>query len=81
MTYKLNFIDTDGVDLSERAASIAAFFEKEEIRAMIYTDLSSLENHLWQSSLCAAGVWLLTLVLKKTGVLRYWLWLAASAKF
>jgi hypothetical protein len=49
---------------------------------MIYTDLSSLENHLWQSSLCAAGVWLLTFVLKKNrAALRYWLWLAASAKF
>ncbi|HEX4230855.1 MAG TPA: hypothetical protein VHZ07_19410 [Bryobacteraceae bacterium] len=49
---------------------------------MIYIDLSSLENHLWQSSLCVAGVWLLTFVLKQNrATLRYRLWLAASAKF
>ncbi|MGH9421652.1 MAG: M56 family metallopeptidase, partial [Thermoanaerobaculia bacterium] len=49
---------------------------------MIPTDLSPLENHLWQSSLCAAVVWLLTFVLRKNrAAVRYWLWLAASAKF
>ena len=49
---------------------------------MIYTDLSAWGNHLWQSTLCAAGVWLLSFVLKKNrAALRYWLWLAASAKF
>ena len=45
-------------------------------------DLSPFANHLWQSTLCAAAVWLLTLVFKKNhAAVRYWLWLAASAKF
>jgi bla regulator protein blaR1 len=49
---------------------------------MIPTDLSPLENHLWQSSLCAAVVWLLTFVLRKNrAAVRYWLWLTAAAKF
>ena len=30
------------------------------------TDLSPIANHLWQSTLCAAAVWLLTLALKGT---------------
>src|SRR6476659_3988314 len=48
---------------------------------MIPTDLSPLENHLWQSSLCAAVVWLLTFVLRKNrAAVRYWLWLTASAE-
>jgi bla regulator protein BlaR1 len=39
-------------------------------------------NHLWQSTLCAAGVWLLTLAFTKNrAAIRYWLWLAASVKF
>jgi bla regulator protein BlaR1 len=49
---------------------------------MIPTDLSPLVNHLWQSTLCAAAVWLLTLALRKNrAAVRYWLWLAASVKF
>jgi bla regulator protein blaR1 len=49
---------------------------------MIPADFSPFENHLWQSSLCTAGVWLLTLVLKNNrAAVRYWLWLAASIKF
>src|ERR1041384_3715005 len=49
---------------------------------MIATDLSPLWNHLWQSTLCAAAVWLLTLALRKNrAAIRYWLWFAASLKF
>jgi bla regulator protein blaR1 len=45
-------------------------------------NLSPLANHLWQSTLCVAAVWLLTLTLKKNhAAVRYWLWLAASVKF
>jgi bla regulator protein BlaR1 len=43
---------------------------------------SELANHLWQSTLIAAAAGLLTLMLKKNGArARFWLWLAASAKF
>ncbi|HEV1287836.1 MAG TPA: TIGR03435 family protein [Bryobacteraceae bacterium] len=39
-------------------------------------------NHLWQSTLCVAVAWLLTLALTKNrAAVRYWIWLAASAKF
>ena len=49
---------------------------------MIPTDLSPLWNHLWQSTLCAAAVWLLTLAVRKNrAAVRYWLWFAASLKF
>ncbi len=49
---------------------------------MIPTDLSPLWNHLWQSTLCATAVWLLTLALRKNrAAVRYWLWFAASFKF
>ena len=49
---------------------------------MIPTDLSPLWNHLWQSTLCAAAVWLLTLAMRKNrAAVRYWLWFAASVKF
>ncbi|HXX45742.1 MAG TPA: M56 family metallopeptidase [Candidatus Acidoferrales bacterium] len=44
--------------------------------------LSSIANHLWQSTLCVVAVWLLTLTLKKNrAAVRYQLWLAASLKF
>src|SRR5436309_2388001 len=44
--------------------------------------LSPLANHLWQSTIFAAAVVLLTLVLSKNRAqARYWLWLAASVKF
>jgi len=44
--------------------------------------LSPLANHLWQSTLCAAVAWLLTVTLRRNRAsVRYWLWLAASAKF
>ena len=49
---------------------------------MITTDLWPLGNHLWQSTLFAAGIWLLTLMLRKNRAgVRYWLWLTASVKF
>jgi uncharacterized protein (TIGR03435 family) len=39
-------------------------------------------NHLWQSTLCAAAMALLTLLFRKNHArVRYWLWLAASIKF
>jgi bla regulator protein BlaR1 len=42
----------------------------------------ALANHLWQSTLCAAAAWLLTLALRKNrAAVRYGLWLAASVKF
>jgi len=49
---------------------------------MTLADLSPLANHLWQSTLCAAVAWLLTLTLRKNrAAVRYSIWLAASAKF
>src|SRR5580658_2658856 len=49
---------------------------------MTLADLSPIANHLWQSTLCAAIVWLLALTLRKNrAAIRYSLWLAASAKF
>jgi uncharacterized protein (TIGR03435 family) len=49
---------------------------------MILADLSPLANHLWQSTVCAAVAWLLTLALvKNRAAVRYWTWLAASVKF
>src|SRR5205823_4168611 len=49
---------------------------------MIPTDLSPLWNHLWQSTLGAVAVWLLTLAMRKNrAAVRYWLWFAASVKF
>lgn len=45
-------------------------------------DLLLLANHLWQSSIFATAVWLVTLTLKKNrAAVRYSLWLAASVKF
>jgi bla regulator protein blaR1 len=49
---------------------------------MMLTNFSPLENHLWQSTLCVAVAWLLSLALKKNrAAVRYWLWFAASLKF
>src|SRR5580658_3064472 len=49
---------------------------------MTLPDLSPLANHLWQSTICAVVAWLLTRALRKNrAAVRYWLWLAASAKF
>jgi bla regulator protein blaR1 len=42
----------------------------------------SLGNHLWQSTLFACAIALLTLALRNNRAqVRYWLWLAASLKF
>src|SRR5579871_1638220 len=49
---------------------------------MILARLSPLINHLWQSTLCVALVWLLTLSLRRNrACARYGLWMAASVKF
>lgn len=49
---------------------------------MILSDLSPVANHLWQSTFVAAMVWLLTVALRSNrAAVRYWIWLAASAKF
>jgi bla regulator protein BlaR1 len=44
--------------------------------------MTSLLNHLWQSTLFAVLAGLLTLILKRNSArTRYWLWFAASVKF
>src|SRR5580704_15823123 len=49
---------------------------------MIPAILPLVANHLWQSTLFAAAAWLLTLTLRRNrAAVRYWIWLAASAKF
>src|SRR5215475_76851 len=49
---------------------------------MIPAPLSLLANHLWQSSLFAGLMMLLTLVMRKNRAsARHWLWVAASVKF
>jgi uncharacterized protein (TIGR03435 family) len=49
---------------------------------MIPAQLIPLANHLWQSTLFAGMMLLLTLALRKNRArVRYWLWLAASLKF
>ncbi len=49
---------------------------------MIPSQLPSLANHLWQSTLFAAVAGLLTLALRRHRPhIRYSLWLAASVKF
>ncbi len=54
-----------------------------EYLSKIWTGFApGLGNHLWQSTLFAVAVWLLTLTLRKNQArMRYWLWLAASVKF
>jgi bla regulator protein BlaR1 len=49
---------------------------------MIPSLLLPLANHLWQSTVFAGVVWLLTLALKKNrAAVRHGLWVAASVKF
>jgi bla regulator protein blaR1 len=49
---------------------------------MTFAALVSLANHLWQSTLFAAAVWLVTLLLRSNAAsLRHRLWLIASVKF
>lgn len=44
--------------------------------------MNNLANHLWQSTIFAAVVAVAALALRRNSArLRYWLWLAASAKF
>jgi len=44
--------------------------------------ISAVTNHLWQSTLFAIGVGLLTLAFRKNRAqVRYWLWFSASLKF
>jgi beta-lactamase regulating signal transducer with metallopeptidase domain len=44
--------------------------------------MAALIDHLWQSTLFCAAVWLITLALRANGAaLRHWLWLVASLKF
>ena len=46
------------------------------------TDLSFVGNHLWQSTVCVAVAWVLTLALRKNrAAVRYSVWMAASLKF
>jgi bla regulator protein blaR1 len=54
-----------------------------KLLAAIWTAIApSLGNHLWQSTLFACVIALLTLVLRNNRAqIRYWLWLAASLKF
>ena len=41
-----------------------------------------LVRHLWESTIFAAGVWVVTLLLRRRAVrVHYWLWMAASLKF
>ena len=43
---------------------------------------STMGNHLWQTTVAAAAIWLLNLLLYKNPArIRYSLWLAASLKF
>ena len=49
---------------------------------MSHDTLLPLANHLWQSTLFAIAVWLITLTLRKNrAAIRHRLWLAASVKF
>ncbi len=44
--------------------------------------IPELTNHLWQSTVFAIAVWVITLVFRRNRAqIRYWLWLSASLKF
>ena len=44
--------------------------------------METISDHLWQSTVFAAGIALLTLAFRHNRAhVRYWLWLAASVKF
>lgn len=44
--------------------------------------IQGIVDHVWQSTLFAVGAWLATLMLRSNRAQsRYWVWLAASAKF
>lgn len=43
---------------------------------------AALVNHLWQSTVFAAGAWLIALALRRNHArIRFWVWLSASVKF
>src|SRR5690349_20158993 len=49
---------------------------------MKFLDSSAIANHLWQSTVFAIAVWLVTLALRKnSAAVRHRLWFAASLKF
>jgi RND family efflux transporter MFP subunit len=49
---------------------------------MTLADLLPFVNHLWQSTLFAAAIWLVVLMMRKnSAAVRHRLWLAASLKF
>jgi bla regulator protein BlaR1 len=49
---------------------------------MTVLDFSPVGNHLWQSTLCVAAAWLLSVILRRNrAAVRYWIWFAASLKF
>jgi bla regulator protein BlaR1 len=51
------------------------------MNSIVSTLWTPLADHLWQSTVFAAAVWLLTLLLRKSRArIRYGLWLTASAK-
>jgi len=44
--------------------------------------ISALLDHVWQSTVFAGGIALLTLLFRRNGAaVRFWLWFAASLKF
>ena len=52
------------------------------IATLITSLITSLADHLWQSTLFALAAGLLTLALRRNGArTRFWLWFAASLKF
>ncbi len=52
------------------------------VSQMLTAAAPSIANHLWQSTVFTAVVWLLALALKKNHArARYWLWMSASVKF
>ena len=54
----------------------------EKVETWVDIMLDMLWNHLWQSTLFAGAVALLTLAFRRNRAhVRYWLWLAASVKF
>src|SRR6185436_17120281 len=72
-------VDARGHQGSRERAEAAA---QERWIAMMSWMPPALTNHLWQSTIGVAVVWLATLALRRNGArVRCWLWMAASAKF
>ena len=71
-------------DVKKPKGRFGSWKEKKRIMMPPYLPpvLSSLFNHLWQSTLIAAVAGMLTLLLRRNHAeARYWLWLVASVKF